>query len=93
MSDEADNCEHRWGEAELCETSMGNVTSPTCRDCGAVKIVVESRRVSPAPLPSLRQILGWVSPNPTPAGAPVQTNIPPPGVTVQKVQLEFFTDL
>lgn len=38
-----DPCYHLWGEAELCETRLGNIMSPTCRHCGAVKIVEQQR--------------------------------------------------
>lgn len=39
-------CTHTWGEAEECETPFGTLMSPTCRECGAVKLVEDRRRVS-----------------------------------------------
>lgn len=44
MNDDED-CQHVWGDAELCETRFGLMHSPTCRHCGAVKLEVERRRV------------------------------------------------
>lgn len=76
----SDECEHRWGEAELCETPFGNVFSPTCRDCGAVKLVEERRRPVVTRMPA--------------ATAPISTNIPPAGApAVHPYQAEFFTHL
>lgn len=35
----ADDCKHEWGPAELVETGMGEMNSPICKHCGAVKLL------------------------------------------------------
>lgn len=37
-------CDHEWGsEPELVETGLGELLSPLCKHCGAVKLVEEDR--------------------------------------------------
>lgn len=96
MSDEPDNCDHQWGPGELCETPLGNVMSPTCRHCGAVKIVVEQRRPVARPQTVLLAVAAAASLPGNQAmlrEAAVATNVPPAGATVQDVQLQFFANL
>lgn len=77
MTGEPDNCEHQWGEAELCETRVGNIMSPTCQHCGAVKVLEQQRRtVVRPPAPAIQT-------NIPPAGAP----------RVHPFQTELFTNL
>lgn len=96
MNDEA--CEvHSWGDAEDCETTHGNIRSPVCKHCGAIKLehdmrartrMENDRRLAalapiPAPLPSAA----------VPAPARLASNIPPAGVVVHPFQTEVFTDI
>ena len=75
-------CEvHFWGEAEDCETSLGNMWSPVCKHCGAVKLEVDRRARSRAEVD--RRLA---------QAAEIKTNIPPAGVVVHPFQTEIFTD-
>jgi hypothetical protein len=43
MSEDS-HCQHLWGtEPELVETAFGEVHSPLCEHCGAVKLIEEHR--------------------------------------------------
>lgn len=81
-----DVCHHEWGEAELCEiSSHGNVHSPVCRHCGAVKFEVD--------LEAGRRERLAIAARPINYPGPVQTNTPKAGVRVHRHQVEFFTNL
>lgn len=84
MSDEPEVCDHSWGDAEMCETPLGNISSPVCRHCGAVKLVEDRRRSIPRPLRPVS------IPPPAPIPPAIITNAPPAGVKVHPFQLEFF---
>lgn len=93
MSDEL--CDHQWGEAELCETRLGNIMSPTCRHCGAVKIVEQQRAVRDFTRRAIENV-GEPRPSAPPyitAGVPlIPTNIPPAAApAVHPFQSEFFS--
>lgn len=79
-----DICHHEWGEAELCEiSSHGNVHSPVCRHCGAVKFEVD--------LEAGRRERRAIAERPI--NLPLATNAVPAGLRVHAHQVQFFTDL
>lgn len=88
MTADIQGCDHAWDGAEMCETPFGHVSSPTCRYCGAVKLVEERRayQTQQAP-PAPRQTAVPAAP------AAIATNIPPAGATVHAFQSEFFRDV
>lgn len=81
-----DICRHEWGEAELCEiSSHGNVHSPVCRHCGAVKFEVD--------LEAGRRERLALAERPINLPAALATNLPPAGKRVHPFQQQFFTDV
>lgn len=84
MSD--DTCQHTWGPCEIVECSLGEVNSPLCVHCGAVKLVEETRAAQ-------RRHAEYIA-RPVNFPAPVKTNIPPAGAPpVHPFQTEFATDI
>lgn len=82
MSDDT-QCLHTWGAPELVECALGELNSPLCVHCGAVKLVEENRAAE-------RQRAAYAA---RPVNRPVlATNIPPAGVRVHPFQTEIFTD-
>jgi hypothetical protein len=78
-------CLHEWGPPELVECALGELNSPLCVHCGAVKLVEENRAAE-------RRRLAYAA---QPINRPpvMASNIPPAGKKVHAVQLQVFTDL
>jgi hypothetical protein len=95
MNDDTEDCVHTWGEAELCETRLGNISSPVCRHCGAVKLL-EEQRIFAAASALVKSVFEKpalaVGTEPSPE-LPITSNAPPAGVAVHDFQLEMFTDV
>lgn len=78
-----DGCEHKWSKlAELCETGMGELLSPICVECGAVKLVEDQRRAA-------RQH-AEIAARPINLPPALAANTPPAGARVHTHQAEFF---
>jgi hypothetical protein len=86
MTDES-HCIHLWGDTpELVETSLGELCSPLCQHCGAVKLEEEHR----AHERRRQEIAARLINRPT----PLATSIPPAGAPpVHPFQSQLFTDV
>jgi hypothetical protein len=84
---EESHCIHLWGDTpELVETSLGDLNSPLCKHCGAVKIVEEHRASERRRLDIAARLIN--------RPPPVASNIPPAGAPpVHPFQSEIFTNL